>query len=1007
MMKKKNLTLFHFGCILTVLFMLSPISQAAVIVDNTDSTSISMTGTWYTSTSENGYYGSNYLHDGNTGKGTKSITYTPDLEATEAYEVFMRWTDGDSRSDDVPVTIYHADGSSQITVNEKINGEEWMSIGTYNFVVGTSGSVVVSTTGTTQYVIIDAFKFVPESESQLVDLIVDSSDDEAIKTGAWTTSTSASGYYGSNYLHDGSSDKGAKSVRYVPEIPTLGLYDISVRWTASDNRPVNTPYTVNAADGTSEFLADQTQGGGQWQSLGSFVMSEGNSNDVLLSTEGTEGKYVIADAVRFTQSEAYEVVVDNSDSDYCSVTGAWVTSSLTDGFYGSSYLHDNSSDNGNKSVRYTPDLEKTGMYDVYMRWTSGSNRSDAVPVNVISSNDGAAISVDQQVNGGIWNYIGTYSFAAGTDGYVELTNEGTDGSYVIADAVKFVRTAAEWTPDNLGDRLWLDWRSDYLEEGPVASWTDNRGGLVATQDVEAQQPVMQDGEVFIEGSTQQNLTVPHLDGGTWLPEVTHRAVAILFRIDLSITTSSGTLFAINGYGGSWESQPSVRYNGSTNTVSVAWITPSGWNSLSFPIDSDGSVWHCLVSRREGINFYASLDGKDIDGNYGESGKEMLDWAMPDSNIYNTGVIGDFRSWNPEMAIDSVLMVQGAVPLEDAERLMGWAMWRRGVQDNLPSEHPYRNCAPYAQAQLDQFTESTADEWQDLVDFWGDSSLSETPYVGDPVDLTGWTLDFGDDFDEHTVTDDVQGKGDWFSPTHKAATGSATTVRPGYDSADPTIGSPAESGYSDTYIQEDGTMTIRMQNTDDDGWTSGVFCSVNSNGYGRTWTYPYVEARMKIGPSSTGNYYGAWPALWLRSENYFTNRTETNLEYDIYEGYISDVKGHHAAIHNWIAARRLPGRLSTSRETGNYFGLTSSTPQGQVDLFDGEYHTYGCMITPDWVINYFDGMELHRFPTPIEMKQPLWLLVDLAMNSNEESKADGIYDLTIDYIRVYQNSAYSE
>jgi hypothetical protein len=1005
-MKKYKLTLVtYLGFLFTLASLALSAHAGTVIIDNDDSTSVTISGTWSSSTSASGYYGSNYIHNGNEGAGTKSVTFTPDLETSEAYEVFIRWTADDNRADNVPISINHADGTGQTTINQQINGSEWFSVGTYNFSAGTTGNVVIGTTGTTQYVIVDAVKFVPESEGDLIEIIVDTTDDEAVLSGDWTSSTQTSGYYGSDYLHDNSSDKGEKSVTYMPEIPSLGLYDVAVRWTASDNRSENTPYTVNAADGTSEFLADQTQEGGTWHSLGSFVMAEGNSNDVVLSTEGTEGKYVIADAVRFTQSEDYEVIIDNSDTDYCTIEGTWVTTSLTSGYYGDSYIHDNSSNKGSQSVTYTPDLEETGMYDVYMRWTSGTNRSSEVPVNVISSNDASAIYVDQQVDGGVWNYIGTYSFVAGTSGYVEITTEDTDGTYVIADAVKFVRSAAEWTPDSLGDRLWLDWRTDYLEEGSVASWTDNRGGLVAYQTTESQQPVMQDGEVYIESSSQQNLIVPHLDGTTWLPHVTHRAVAILFRVDLSSGSSSGTLFAINGYGGSWESQPSVRYNRDTDSVSVVWITPSGWNSLSFPIDPDGSIWHCLVSRREGTYVYASLDGKDSDGNYGESGQEMLDWAMPDSNVYNTGLIGDFRSYNPEMAIDSVLIVQGSVPEEDAERLMGWAMWRRGVQENLPSEHPYRYHVPYAQADTDQFVESTTDEWDALVDFWGDASLSEIPYQGDPVDLTGWTLDFGDDFDTHSVTDDVQGKGDWFSPTHQAATGSATTVKPGYDSDDPTTGSSAESGYPDTYIQEDGTMTIRMQNSSE--WTSGVFASVNSNGYGRTWKYPYVEARMKIGPSSTGNYYGAWPALWLKSENYFMNRTETNLEYDIYEGYISDVKGHHASIHNWPAARSLPGRLSSHRSTGNYYGLSSSTPQGEVDLFDGEYHTYGCMITPDWVINYFDGMEMHRFPTPIEMKQPLWLLVDLAMNSNEEDLASGIYELTIDYIRVYQNADYAD
>ncbi len=45
--------------------------------------------------------------------------------------------------------------------------------------------------------------------------------------------------------------------------------------------------------------------------------------------------------------------------------------------------------------------------------------------------------LDQQVNGGKWNYHGTYFFEAGSSGYVELTD--TANGKVIADAVYLKR----------------------------------------------------------------------------------------------------------------------------------------------------------------------------------------------------------------------------------------------------------------------------------------------------------------------------------------------------------------------------------------------------------------------------------------------------------------------------------------------------------------------------------------------------------------------------------------
>ena len=31
------------------------------------------------------------------------------------------------------------------------------------------------------------------------------------------------------------------------------------------------------------------------------------------------------------------------------------------------------------------------------------------------------------------------------------------------------------------------------------------------------------------------------------------------------------------------------------------------------------------------------------------------------------------------------------------------------------------------------------------------------------------------------------------------------------------------------------------------------------------------------------------------------------------------------------------------------------------MFDGSFHTYGAMITQDWITVFYDGKELSRFP----------------------------------------------
>lgn len=137
------------------------IAPTEVIVDNTDTTGITLVGAWTSSTYFPGYYGTNYLHDGNTGKGTKSIRFTPDLPSSGTYEVFAWWEASGDRATIVPIDIVSASGTTPTSVNQRLNGSQWWSLGTYTFNAGTAGSVLIRTTGTTNgYVMADAVRFV-------------------------------------------------------------------------------------------------------------------------------------------------------------------------------------------------------------------------------------------------------------------------------------------------------------------------------------------------------------------------------------------------------------------------------------------------------------------------------------------------------------------------------------------------------------------------------------------------------------------------------------------------------------------------------------------------------------------------------------------------------------------------------------------------------------------------------------------------------------------------------
>ncbi|WNG40515.1 hypothetical protein F0U61_47625 [Archangium violaceum] len=268
------------------------------VMDNTDSTGITITagtGTWVASSETPGYVGTNYLHDNGTGKGIKSVRYTPTLSESGTYNVYMRWTSGSGRATNVPVDIVKANGTTTtVTVNQTVDGGTWNLLGTYAL-SKTNASVTIRTTGTTGNVIADAVRFTPIASEVIVDNAKISNSD---KTGTWVHSRNTPGFHGYNYVHDNNAGKGSTTARFIPNLPVAGTYNVYARWMAGDARSNNVPYRITSNAGTALVYKNQQVNGGSWQLLGTYPFNAGTSGNVVISNAGTTG-HVIADAVRF------------------------------------------------------------------------------------------------------------------------------------------------------------------------------------------------------------------------------------------------------------------------------------------------------------------------------------------------------------------------------------------------------------------------------------------------------------------------------------------------------------------------------------------------------------------------------------------------------------------------------------------------------------------------------------------------------------------------------------
>jgi len=88
------------------------------------------------------------------------------------------------------------------------------------------------------------------------------------------------------------------------------------------------------------------------------------------------------------------------------------------------------------TAKWTPKIEKRGMYAVYISYKTLENSSSSAHYTVKHMGGTSEYRVNQKMGGGTWIYLGTFEFDDGEEAFVSLDNKGKEGSVVSADAVK-------------------------------------------------------------------------------------------------------------------------------------------------------------------------------------------------------------------------------------------------------------------------------------------------------------------------------------------------------------------------------------------------------------------------------------------------------------------------------------------------------------------------------------------------------------------------------------------
>ncbi len=78
-----------------------------------------------------------------SGTGSDRVTYTPTLPSAETVDIYAKWTETGTRSQEVTYTIHHSGGSSDIQVNQQQPSAGWYHLGMYTMSPGQNHRVEV------------------------------------------------------------------------------------------------------------------------------------------------------------------------------------------------------------------------------------------------------------------------------------------------------------------------------------------------------------------------------------------------------------------------------------------------------------------------------------------------------------------------------------------------------------------------------------------------------------------------------------------------------------------------------------------------------------------------------------------------------------------------------------------------------------------------------------------------------------------------------------------------
>ncbi len=143
-----------------MLCALSDEGLGPIVVDNSDLSRFSTTGTWTASGAGNGFNGGSLVST--TVGGTAS--WTPTLPSSGQYGVYVWYSGGSSngfpRDASASYQVSHRFGASTVSINQDVGAGTWVLVGSYEFELNGPAKVTLTRVSTGNATAADAVRFV-------------------------------------------------------------------------------------------------------------------------------------------------------------------------------------------------------------------------------------------------------------------------------------------------------------------------------------------------------------------------------------------------------------------------------------------------------------------------------------------------------------------------------------------------------------------------------------------------------------------------------------------------------------------------------------------------------------------------------------------------------------------------------------------------------------------------------------------------------------------------------